>query len=470
MDGQPDFIDEGLYELGSVLPEFGQNREAVKLLERLYYEMPTSPLARDAGRKLTALRRKLPAEDSERLYKLAFERAELLYESERYGDAYDDYMALRKNFKSRVDTELIHLRRGVCQYYLRQSGTADQILQQVRRSDLKPEATYYRALADRRRRRHQSFQMKLAELLTLSPESPWAEKSLWSLANYYLDDDQDDTAQQLLRRLVNEFRNGEHYVDAQWHLLWTQYRQEQYREAAFGFEGVAREHPASAQLSKFLYWGARAYEGSGQVDRAVALYRQVLLGFKNTYYGRRAEEHLAQLGGVLAPIVAVESARVGIDLRDALGVYHSDREKRIAQLLATVAWIRDRQGRIPEAMSTMRRAFPFHVSATGDLLPKAVWRIVYPLKYWDLVKRYSEEKGLDPYLVAALIRQESTFNAGIRSPAGAQGLMQIMPATGRTIAREQRQRYQHSDLYNPEVNIRFGTHYFKKVLGQFGGR
>ena len=495
VDGQPDFIDEGLYELGSVLPELGRNREAVRLLERLYYEMPTSPLARDAGRKLTALRRKLPAEDSERLYQLAFERAERLYESERYRNAYNDYTALLKNFKSRVDTEFIHLRRGVCQYYLRQSGTADQILQQVKRSSLKPEATYYRALADRRRRRHQSFQMKLAELLTLSPESPWAEKSLWSLANYYMDDDQDDTALQLLRRLVNEFRNGEHYVDAQWHLLWTQYRQDQYREAAFGFEGVAREYPASDQLSKFLYWGARSYEGSGQVDRAVALYRQVLLGFKNTYYGRRAEEHLAQLGGVLAPIAAVESARVGIDLRDALGVYHSDREKRIAQLLAvglyeeatleatrsahsegdpaflaTVAWIRDRQGRIPEAMSTMRQAFPFHVSATGDLLPKAVWQIIYPLKYWDLVKRYSEEKSLDPYLVVALIRQESTFNAGIRSPAGARGLMQIMPATGRTIAREQRRRYQHSDLYNPEVNIQFGTHYFKKVLGQFGGR
>jgi soluble lytic murein transglycosylase len=121
-------------------------------------------------------------------------------------------------------------------------------------------------------------------------------------------------------------------------------------------------------------------------------------------------------------------------------------------------------------MSTMRRAFPFHVSATGDLLPKAVWQIIYPLKYWDLVQRYSEEQSVDPYLVAALIRQESTFNAGIRSPAGARGLMQIMPGTGSAIAREQRRRYQHSDLYDPDVNVRFGTHYFRKVLNQFGGR
>jgi len=494
-DGQPDFIDEALYELGNVLPELDREREAVKLLERLYYEMPTSPLARDAGRKLTELRRRLPAEDSGRLYRLALERAGRLYESERYRDAYHDYTALLNNFKSQVDTELVHLRRGVCQYYLRQSGTAEQILQQVRRSDLKAEALYYRALLDRRRGRQQGFQMKLAEVLMASPESPWAEKALWNLASDYMDDDQHEAALELLRRLAKEFRDGEHYVDAQWYLLWSQYRQRQYREAAFGFEGVARENPASDELSKFLYWAARSHEGAGQVDRAVALYRQVLLGFKNTYYGRRAEEHLVQLGGVLAPIAAVEPARVGIDLHDALGVYHSDREKRIAQLLAmglyeeatleatrsahsegdpaflaTVAWIRDRQGRLPEAMSTMRQAFPFHVSATGDLLPKAVWQIIYPLKYWDLVKRYSEEQSLDPYLVAALIRQESTFNAGIRSPAGARGLMQIMPATGTTIAREQRRRYQHSDLYDPEANIRLGTHYFRKVLDQFGGR
>ncbi|MGH9463477.1 MAG: tetratricopeptide repeat protein, partial [Vicinamibacteria bacterium] len=375
-DGQPDFIDEALYELGNVLSEIDREREAVKLLERLYYEMPTSPLARDAGRKLTELRKRLPAEDPGRLYRLALERAGRLYESERYRDAYHDYTALLTNFKSQVDTELVHLRRGVCQYYLRQSGTADQILQQVRRSDLKAEALYYRALIDRRHDRQQGFQMKLAEVLTASPASPWAEKALWNLASDYLDDDQHDAALELLRRLVKEFRNGEHYVDAQWCLLWSQYRQRQYREAAFGFEGVALENPASDELSKFLYWAARSHEGSGQVDRAVALYRQVLLGFKNTYYGRRAEEHLVQLGGVLAPIAAVEPARVGIDLRDALGVYHSDREKRIAQLLAmglyeeatleatrsvhaegdpaflaTVAWIRDRQGRLPEAMA-----------------------------------------------------------------------------------------------------------------------
>ncbi len=494
-DGQEDVRDEGLFELANVLISLGREREAAELLEELYYEIPTSPFAKGAGSKLTALRKKASPRDTSELYRLAFERAETLYESERYGDAYNAYTSLLSRFKKHVDEDLVHLRRGICQYERRQSSTADQILLQVKRPDLKPEATYYRALADRRRRRRESFRTKLSEVVSMDPKGPWVEEALWSLATDHEDHDEKAIALDYCRRLVKEFPGGKNYAPAQWRLLWDQYRQRMYEEAAVGFDKVARENPAADEFSQFLYWGARAYESSGQVDRAVALYRQVLVGFKNTYYGRRAEEHLTLLGGVLAPIAALEQARVGIDLKDALGVYRTDRQARISQLLAmglyeqatleaersqegdgdpaflaTVAWIRLQQGRTGQAIFTMRRAFPFHTSATGDLLPREIWQIIYPLRFWDVVERYSEEAKLDPYLVAALIRQESTFNPKIRSRAGARGLMQIMPATGKSIAREQRQRYRSADLYDPEVNIRFGTHYFRSMLNRFGGR
>ena len=492
---QEDVRDEGLYELAKVLIALGQEREAASLLEELYYEIPNSPFVRDAGNKLTSLRKRAAPRDPSELYRMAFERAEILYENERYRDAYNAYTSLLSRFKSQVDKDLVHLRRGVCQYQRRQSSTADKILLQVKRPDLKPEATFYRALADRRRRRRDSFRTKLTEVISMDPKGRWAEEALWNLATHHDDHDEMATALDYCRKLVKDFPNGKNYARAQWLLLWDQYQQRMYEEAAAGFDKVARDHPAADELSRFLYWGARAYESSDRIDRAVALYRQVLVGFKNTYYGRRAEEHLTLLGGVLAPIAALEQARVGIDLKDALGVYRTDRQARISQLLAmglyeqatleaersqegdgdpaflaTVAWIRLQQGRVGQAIFTMRRAFPFHISATGDLLPREIWQIIYPLRFWDVVERYSKEGNLDPYLVAALIRQESTFNPKIRSRAGARGLMQIMPATGKIIAREQRQRYRSADLYNPEVNVRFGTHYFRKMLNRFGGR
>ena len=249
-DGQEDVRDEGLFELGNVLIGLGQEKEAAELLEELYYEIPSSPFARDAGRKLTSLRQRAAPRDSDELYQLAFARAETLYEHERYRDAYNAYTSLLSRFKSHVDKDLVHLRRGICQYKRRQSTAADKILMQVKRPDLKPEATYYRALADRRRRRRESFRTKLSEVVSMDPKGPstgWAEEALWSLATYHEDHDETATALDYCRKLVKEFPGGKNYVPAQWWLLWDQYRQRMYEEASVGITKFARRIYLSAR-------------------------------------------------------------------------------------------------------------------------------------------------------------------------------------------------------------------------------
>ena len=93
---------------------------------------------------------------------------------------------------------------------------------------------------------------------------------------------------------------------------------------------------------------------------------------------------------------------------------------------ATIAWLESRRGRLRPAITAMKRAFPEHVGEAGDGLPDEVWRILYPLEYRDSLERQARAEGLDPSLVAALICQESTFDAGAVSRVGARGLMQIM--------------------------------------------
>ena len=85
-----------------------------------------------------------------------------------------------------------------------------------------------------------------------------------------------------------------------------------------------------------------------------------------------------------------------------------------------------------------------------------------------MIKKYSAEHGLDPYLVAALTAQESTFVADIKSHAGAYGLMQMMPPTGRQYARKLKLRYSLRLLTTAETNIRMGTMYFADLIRQFG--
>jgi soluble lytic murein transglycosylase-like protein len=87
------------------------------------------------------------------------------------------------------------------------------------------------------------------------------------------------------------------------------------------------------------------------------------------------------------------------------------------------------------------------------------------IPYLDIILKVSREKGVDPALVLAVIQQESSFNPKAHSPAGALGLMQVMPATARSMGlRDPRQ------LLNPEVNIKYGVQYIKDLWAQFGDK
>ena len=116
---------------------------------------------------------------------------------------------------------------------------------------------------------------------------------------------------------------------------------------------------------------------------------------------------------------------------------------------ATLAWADWRQGRYRPAITAMKRAYPEWVGEAGDRLPSEVWQILFPLRYDRELRLAAQEEGVDPALVAALILQESSFDAGALSRAGARGLMQVMPATGRTIARAKGQRFRRAALHRP---------------------
>jgi soluble lytic murein transglycosylase len=137
---------------------------------------------------------------------------------------------------------------------------------------------------------------------------------------------------------------------------------------------------------------------------------------------------------------------------------------------ATIAWLEWRSGRLRPAINAMKRALPGHLGAAGDQLPGEVWRILYPLDFGDEIRRTAAQEGVDPALVAALICQESTFDSGAVSPAGARGLMQVMPPTGRVLARSLGLTLRKSTLHDPDVSVGLGTRYLREMLDRFGGR
>jgi soluble lytic murein transglycosylase len=96
-------------------------------------------------------------------------------------------------------------------------------------------------------------------------------------------------------------------------------------------------------------------------------------------------------------------------------------------------------------------------------------RIRYPLRYSEFVRVHAREHGLDPALLAAVIYQESKFRPSAKSSSGAIGLMQLTPATAKGIAlRTGGHAFRTSDLYDPEINIRYGAWYLDNLFKKYG--
>jgi soluble lytic murein transglycosylase len=102
-------------------------------------------------------------------------------------------------------------------------------------------------------------------------------------------------------------------------------------------------------------------------------------------------------------------------------------------------------------------------------MPPWYERIRYPLRYPEYVRVHAREHHLDPALLAAVIYQESKFNSDAKSSSGAIGLMQLTPSTAEGIAiRTHGNAFRTSDLYDPDLNIRYGAWYLDNLFKKYG--
>ncbi len=254
------------------------------------------------------------------------------------------------------------------------------------------------------------------------------------------------------------------------------------------FESAAPAFSRSDYRPSFLYWAARAHGKARQRPvKQTSVSALVQTDYGNSYLraagereagaasrGARRRRAREQPAGIAATAPALPTDRL-IRLLLAGGLYDDAmNELRFAQRAwgpstpvdATIAWVYYRKGELRRAITLMRRAYPQHLTSVGQELPPEILQVIFPLTYWDWIRKYSTPQGLDPYMIAALIAQESTFDPKVRSSANAWGLMQLVPATGRRLARTLGiPRFSTPMLTNPETNIRLGTLYFSTPGG-----
>lgn len=473
-----------LLDLGKARLALGDAAAAALAYDRLDREHPLSAPAKEARTRLSPLARHLPARTAPERAHLLLARGNALLAAGRTREALAALRAVAVSELPPPEADLARVRLGRALLGGGHPADGRALLRKVAAdSPHAAEAAYHLARDSARRTKSAEAYVAVADRF---PGTTFGEDALLALANHYQKDALDDPAARWWRRLAQDYPEGRYVERAAWRAGWSDFRARRYEAAAQMFETTARLRPPSSATAGLLYWAGRARAALGQADRARALYGETVLRYKHAYHGIRAGEALARLGAPRSPLPTVTATAPPPEpplpeprasrARQLLLVERLEEATAELRLLpetsrvrATIAWIHWRQGRLRPAITAMKRAYPEWVGEAGDRLPREVWQVLFPLKFEREMRAAAEEEGLDPALVAALILQESTFDPGALSRAGARGLMQVMPATGRSIARAKGVGFRRAALLEPKTSLDFGTHYLRQMSERFSG-
>jgi len=481
--------EDVLVRLGRAALSAGNRRIAADAYLRLYYEFPLTPGGAAAGPVLESLKDLITRNG----YASDIGRGQMMFGARRYGESKAVFAGIRQEL-SGDERELADLRIAECDFQLKNYSTArDALKPYLEAASRRAEARFFYLSAIRELGDHEQYVALARALVNDFPASSWAEEALNNLGTHYILTNNDAAAADVFGEIYAKFPSGQYAERAAWKYGWWRYRNENYEETIRVFESAAASFPRSNYRPSYIYWAARSHGKLGKASESSTRMRIVYADYGNSYYGRLAAGHLRR-AGLLPARDVVRTAAAPVDpgppirqiptegtirLLLATGLYDDAlNELRYAQrawgsspaIDATIAWAYHQKGELRRAITLMRRAYPQHLTADGRALPAEMLQVIYPLVYWDSIKRESARLGLDPYVVAALIGQESTFDPQIKSAANAWGLMQVVPATGRRLARSLEIRnFTTQRLTDPELNLKLGTYYFARLIQQFGG-
>lgn len=258
--------------------------------------------------------------------------------------------------------------------------------------------------------------------------------------------------------------------------------------AADVYGAYLEEFPNGRRWEEASYWGARAALATGDTARAAGWLDRLRRESPYSYYaflaGRGPANRAADAASAFGPppqgcLVPPPPDWLARQLEVLTTLQQADLEEGAAahiDAMRTAVWNSD-ELLLRLGTSLNEAGYPidgirlgWELRDRGREWDCALLRVVYPFPYRDLLTSRAEELGLDPWLVAGLVRQESAFHPSIVSPAGAIGLMQVMPATGRQLARASGVRdFTTETLENAEVNVHLGTRFLAEMFERYDG-
>lgn len=483
------------YEAGA------DNLRATEYYQRVYYSYPAGEAAMTAAAALLGLRSSLGSSFPAATAEASLRRIDKLIAIREFSKARSEL----EDFASQsgdAGRNIARVRLGALDYARGNTREAYQYLKALQLPDGGADAERLFYLAECARRAGDDDEM-LDHIKRLGKKyefSPWRLKALVAAANRFLVANNQDRYEDLYRAAYEAFPETTEGAYAHWKVAWLHYLKRK-RDADDRLRTQLERFP-SYNATAAAYFLGRQAEAEDKFADARAYYNAIVQSYPHYYYGVMARERLRQ-----AQVVRATPSPKIQQFLDKAGAFRTEREavgeataatrSRLARArLLAAAGLSDlaeaelrfgsREDAQPvfmaierarmesvsfDALRAIKRMAPAYLSMELNEAPKDFWQYLFPLPYRSHLLKHAQTHDLDAFMVAALIRQESEFNPRARSRVNALGLTQVMPGTGRQLARRVGfHRFSTSMLYEPEPNLRIGTYYLRTLLDRWAGK
>jgi soluble lytic murein transglycosylase len=336
----------------------------------------------------------------------------------------------------------------------------------------------------------------LRQIQQALPGSSQAPEALLLTARLLEDGGRSSEAEAAYLRVAAEYPDDSQAGAALWRLGWIAWQRGAPADAAERWGRLLNVRGGQAYRDPAAYWLGRAHESRGDGEAAGRQYASVVGEAPRSYYGVLAS---ARLAGRSAPAAAPRGAgdrppvalpadpidllrgEPGLAKADALravglGEFVEGEVEALGRRVASdparsyaVAAVHVDDARYHLAIRILRREFFRQLRTDDAALPRPLWKMLYPLGWRGSLEDAASRAAVDPLLVAAVVREESSFFPRARSRVGARGLMQLMPDTARPMARQRGLDFRGGEVLDePAANLEMGAAFLAGLVRQFG--
>lgn len=490
---KPDLLIERAraYQAAHQLPR------AAKDFQTIFYKFPMADEAKPAGAALTQLMHALSKEYSYPGVEMQEQRAQIFYDAHKWREARAEFEKLLSMLKDPANPVRQRAQLRIAECRVEKKGSPS-LIASLKTPDLDVDAERLYALSQAYRSDKKESEMfnALNTLAQTYPVSKWNEDGLMAAGNYHWVQLEREKAAEAYQRVLDSFPNSKHALNCEWRVAWVAYLDHQ-PDTDGRLTNFLLKYPTSANAVDALYWLGRSSERAGNVAQARSFYAKAVERFPETYFGIAAAARLAKIGpgeenaaeflekippapalrpfDEPIPVAAEERWERAQALREIAFDSSAEQELKNAyfatpspRFLLEAAQAAFDQGHFGVGMAYARSIVPNADARKFSDVPIEVWKALFPLPYEPALRREAAKNNFDPMFAAGLIRQESTFQSDAVSYANAIGLMQVLPKTGRLLARQIKVRYTKSKLFEPDYNIELGMVYISNLEQQFG--